>query len=507
MFMCVVLCPQLQFASEQSDANWTSASAKDLVFLVQVSCQGKTWMVRRSYEEFRTLDANLHQYIHDQHYSHLLPLPALPEIGDKVEIFNSMLSEYLNRLSMITMMSKLNCGPVLTWMEWAGVAAGFHFNRAGDHMISLKDEELVNQIDSDGNQFLPKDQGSLNVPAIAAAHVIKRYTAQASDEISIEVGDILSVIDMPPKEETTWWRGKHGFQVGFFPSECVELISQDQSQSLSVPAAKLASKKHSKLRSFLRMLKSRSRRQRGALKEPVFGCDLGEHLLSSGQDVPQVLKSCAEFIEKHGVVDGIYRHSGVSSNIQKLRQEFDSENVPDLTEDVYMQGIHCVGSLCKQYFRELPNPLLTYQLYDKFADCMGEMTEDERMVKMHDVIQQLPPPHYRTLEYLTRHLARLATKSDITNMHISNLAIVWAPNLLRSKEAEAVGLSTADQLKEVRIQTAVVEFLLTNVDVLFSDSFTSVGRFGTDQILLLYLPMWKHVQFDSSVNKPSVAGM
>ncbi|KAI4893824.1 hypothetical protein NFI96_018840, partial [Prochilodus magdalenae] len=450
MFMCVVLCPQLQFASEQSDANWTSASAKDLVFLVQVSCQGKTWMVRRSYEEFQTLDANLHQYIHDRRYSHLLPLPALPEIGDKVEIVTSMLSEYLNRLSMIVD-SKLNCGPVLTWME----------------------------IDSDGNQFLPKDEASLNVPAIAAAHVIKRYTAQASDEISIEVGDILSVIDMPPKEETTWWRGKHGFQVGFFPSECVELISQDQSQSLSLPSAKLASKKHSKLRSFLRMLKSRSRRQRDALKEPVFGCDLGEHLLSSGQDVPQVLKSCAEFIEKHGVVDGIYRHSGVSSNIQKLRQEFDSENVPDLTEDVYMQGIHCVGSLCKQYFRELPNPLLTYQLYDKFADCMGEMTEDERMVKVHDVIQQLPPPHYRTLEYLTRHLARLATKSDKTNMHISNLAIVWAPNLLRSKEAEAVGLSTADQLKEVRIQTAVVEFLLTNVDVLFSDSFTSVGRFGT----------------------------
>jgi len=27
------------------------------------------------------------------------------------------------------------------------------------------------------------------------------------------VGDIVSVIDMPPKEDTTWWRGKHGFQV------------------------------------------------------------------------------------------------------------------------------------------------------------------------------------------------------------------------------------------------------------------------------------------------------
>ena len=32
-----------------------------------------------------------------------------------------------------------------------------------------------------------------------------------------------------------------------------------------------------------------------------------------------------------------------------------------------MQDIHCVASLGKLYFRELPNPLLTYQLYDKFA--------------------------------------------------------------------------------------------------------------------------------------------
>ena len=35
--------------------------------------------------------------------------------------------------------------------------------------------------------------------------------------------------------------------------------------------------------------------------------------------VPVVLRSCAEFIEAHGIVDGIYRLSGVNSNIQRLR--------------------------------------------------------------------------------------------------------------------------------------------------------------------------------------------
>ena len=45
--------------------------------------------------------------------------------------------------------------------------------------------------------------------------------------------------------------------------------------------------------------------------------------------------------------------------------------------------------------------------------------------------EHLPVLFSRTLEYLMRHLARLAGSSSITNMHAKNLAIVWAPNLLR----------------------------------------------------------------------------
>ncbi|XP_044078000.1 rho GTPase-activating protein 32 isoform X6 [Siniperca chuatsi] len=219
-------------------------------------------------------------------------------------------------------------------------------------------------------------------------------------------------------------------------------------------------------------------KQRGILRERVFGCDLGEHLLNSGHDVPQVLKSCTEFIEKHGVVDGIYRLSGIASNIQKLRHEFDSEQIPDLTKDVYIQDIHCVGSLCKLYFRELPNPLLTYQLYEKFSEAVSAATDEERLIKIHDVIQQLPPPHYRTLEFLMRHLSRLAAFSYITNMHSKNLAIVWAPNLLRSKQIESACFSGTAAFMEVRIQSVVVEFILNHVDVLFSTKLSSLIREG-----------------------------
>uniref|UniRef100_A0A4X2M8Z8 Rho GTPase activating protein 33 n=1 Tax=Vombatus ursinus TaxID=29139 RepID=A0A4X2M8Z8_VOMUR len=389
-----------------------------------------------------------------------------------------LLLQYLETLSGLVD-SNLNCGPVLTWME----------------------------LDNHGRRLLLSEEASLNIPAVAAAHVVKRYTAQAPDELSFEVGDIVSVIDMPPTEDRSWWRGKHGFQVGFFPSECVELFTErpglgvkadPDGPTSSIPAPlregppsltsavpRPRGKLAGLLRSFIRSRPSRQRlRQRGILRQRVFGCDLGEHLSNSGQDVPQVLRCCSEFIEAHGVVDGIYRLSGVSSNIQKLRHEFDSERIPELSGPAFLQDIHSVSSLCKLYFRELPNPLLTYQLYGKFSEAMSAPAEEERLVRVHDVIQQLPPPHYRTLEYLLRHLSRMAQHSANTSMHARNLAIVWAPNLLRSMELESVGLGGAAAFREVRVQSVVVEFLLSHVDVLFSDTFASAGLDPAGRCLL-----------------------
>ncbi|KAJ7304162.1 hypothetical protein JRQ81_011692 [Phrynocephalus forsythii] len=465
---------QLQLAPEQNE-NLSSLEEGELLFAVQVTCQGKNWQVHRNYEEFRTLDAHLHCCIFDRRFSQLPELPPFSHMRAHPELLVPMLSQYLEKLSTIVD-SNINCGPVLTWME----------------------------IDNHGNRLLVNEEASINVPAIAAAHVIKRYTAQASDELSFEVGDIISVIDMPPKEDRSWWRGKHGFQVGFFPSECVELFSERPSPGLKADAEGISggipappgllsptsvSKKHGKLIGFLRtFMKSRPSKQRlkqrGILRERVFGCDLGEHLKNSGSDIPQVLRTCSDFIEKHGIVDGIYRLSGVSSNIQRLRHEFDSERVPELSKDVYLQDIHSVSSLCKLYFRELPNPLLTYQLYNKFAEAVSVSGSEERLVRVHDVIQQLPPPHYRTLEYLLRHLARMAMHSQNTSMHIRNLAIVWAPNLLRSVALESVAQCGADAFQEVRVQSLVVEFLLNNVQILFSDTFTSVGKDGAGHCFL-----------------------
>lgn len=228
---------------------------------------------------------------------------------------------------------------------------------------------------------------------------------------------MISVIDMPSPAESSWWRGKKShlqksqYEVGFFPQSCVATIGDKVPRNLVLPAPLVGSldvsptkpvlQKHGKLTAFFRSYilarpSRRSLKQSGIYKERVFSCDLSEHLLNSGQEIPMVLKVCSKYIEDFGVVDGIYRLSGITSNIQRLRRSFDEEQVPDMINSDVRQDIHAMSSLLKMYFRELPNPLCTYQLYDKFVEAIQSIGDvSERLQAMKETVQKLPPPHYR----------------------------------------------------------------------------------------------------------------
>ncbi|EFN66379.1 Rho/Cdc42/Rac GTPase-activating protein RICS [Camponotus floridanus] len=421
-------------------------------YAVRITSGDACWTLQRSYDNFVMFDKQLHRCIFDRKFS---SLTKLPDVRPKNAC--DILKDYLSRFSQLNH-EGLNCGPVLNWL----------------------------QLDNRGRRILVPESDScpINTPAVAAAYAVRPYVAQAQDEISFQVGDMISVIDMPPAGESTWWRGKHGFAVGFFPAECVAVIGDKVPRHLTVSTTvrsklpvKPVLRKHGKLIAFFRsfILNRPSRRrlkQSGILRERVFGCDLGEHLLNSGQDVPTVLTCCAEFIEKHGLVDGIYRLSGVTSNIQKLRNAFDEDRVPALhSDESILQDIHSVASLLKMYFRELPNPLCTYQLYSTFVNAVQASSDAERLRRMRDAVRKLPPPHYRTLEYLMRHLVRVAARGTETGMTPRNVAIVWAPNLLRCKELEVGGVAA---LQGVGVQAVVTEFLVCYAELIFGDG--PVGR-------------------------------
>lgn len=411
------------------------------------------WSLTRNSQNFLQLDDMLHRCIYDRKVSGLLNLSEeinAQLIGDRCA-YTSLISDYVHHLSIIANDS-INCGPILNWL----------------------------QMDNKGHKLLVanEDSSSINTPAVAAAYSVRKYVSQARDEISFEVGDMISIIDMPGPQESVWWRGKRGFRVGFFPHHCVAVIGDKVPRHMTQPPPIVGSlamtpikpvlRKHGKLislfRSFILSRPSRrSLKQQGILRERVFGCDLGEHLLNCGHEVPLVLIECARVIESRGAVNGIYRLSGGSGLTQRLRAAFDEGTAPPLHDPAVARDPHALASLLKMYFRELPNPLCTYQLYESFVSAVQcGSDESVRVKKMRDTVIKLPPPHYRTLSYLMRHLRRVSLLGDVTGMTARNMAIVWAPNLLRSPHSQHA-------LHGVAVQAVVTEFLICFAEELFSE--------------------------------------
>lgn len=92
--------------------------------------------------------------------------------------------------------------------------------------------------------------------------------------------------------------------------------------------------------------------------------------------MPYVVHRCTEVIERYATnAAGIYRKNGSPSDVQRLRGLFnaDSENEVLISDNMVAgENIHVISSALKLFFRELPDPLLTRQLYEGFQQAAGE---------------------------------------------------------------------------------------------------------------------------------------
>jgi hypothetical protein len=189
--------------------------------------------------------------------------------------------------------------------------------------------------------------------------------------------------------------------------------------------------------------------------QKVFGVDLTEHLEQTSTVVPKILEFCCEVIEQNGVTDGVYRLSGQSSHIVTLKREFEGGKVPD---KAHKNDVHAVASLIKLYFRSLPEPLLTFELYSKFLQA-AQLSLRYQLSSLRRLVYMLPKPHLNTLTPLMKHLQKLTQFHKLTGMTSRNLAIVWAPNLLRP--------SSQDCLRDCGVQALVIEALIVYYKEIF----------------------------------------
>ncbi|XP_037121310.1 breakpoint cluster region protein isoform X2 [Syngnathus acus] len=169
----------------------------------------------------------------------------------------------------------------------------------------------------------------------------------------------------------------------------------------------------------------------------VFGVKISTVTKRERSKVPYIVRQCLEEIERRGMEEvGIYRVSGVATDIQALKTAFDT-NHKDVSVMMSEMDVNAIAGTLKLYFRELPEPLFTDELYPNFA---GGITLSDSVAKescMLNLLLSLPEPNLVTFLFLLDHLKRVAEKESINKMSLHNLATVFGPTLLRPAEKDS----------------------------------------------------------------------
>ncbi|ORY33022.1 Rho GTPase activation protein [Naematelia encephala] len=204
----------------------------------------------------------------------------------------------------------------------------------------------------------------------------------------------------------------------------------------------------------------------------TFGVDLGEQLARDGVEVPKVVEKCAEAIEAYGLESmGIYRLSGTTSRVQALKNALDKDvDSVDVLSEEWSADINVVSGALKLWFRELPEPLLTFGLYHQFIEAARYENDRLRHIRLHEQVNDLPDPNYATLKFFMGHLDRVRRKDSINQMSVSNLSIVFGPTLLGAPPNEG-GLN----LEHMSFQCKAIETILEKYHEIFVEEEESAG--------------------------------
>ncbi|KAM4699202.1 active breakpoint cluster region-related protein isoform 4-T4 [Discoglossus pictus] len=216
----------------------------------------------------------------------------------------------------------------------------------------------------------------------------------------------------------------------------------------------------------------------------VFGVKISVVTKRERSKVPYIVRQCVEEVEKRGIEEvGIYRISGVATDIQALKAAFDTNN-KDILVMLSDMDINAIAGTLKLYFRELPEPLLTDRLYLAFMEGIALSDPAAKENCMMHLLRSLPDPNLMTFLFMLQHLKRVAEKEPINKMSLHNLATVFGPTLLRPSEAESnkahVNLASDIWSHDVMAQVQVLLYYLQHPPIIFSELKRNTLYYSTD---------------------------
>ncbi|KAM6352581.1 rho GTPase-activating protein 17 isoform 3-T7 [Alca torda] len=209
-------------------------------------------------------------------------------------------------------------------------------------------------------------------------------------------------------------------------------------------------------------------------EKPAFGTPLEEHLKRSGREIAVPIEACVMMLLETGMrEEGLFRIAAGASKLKKLKAALDCSTSQ---LDEFYSDPHAVAGALKSYLRELPEPLMTYGLYEEWTQAANIQDQDKKLQELWRICNRLPKHYHANFRYLIKFLAKLAQNSDVNKMTPSNVAIVLGPNLLWAKnEGSLAEMAAATSVHVV----AVIEPIIQHADWFFpgDQDFNVSGAF------------------------------
>ncbi|XP_043990403.1 rho GTPase-activating protein 12-like isoform X3 [Gambusia affinis] len=268
------------------------------------------------------------------------------------------------------------------------------------------------------------------------------------------------------------WESDEAIEEDMPESPGAEKLDKDKAQSLSKkdkamkPSASVEATDTKKTRHKLKKLLNRrptmqTVRDKGYIKDQVFGCSLSSLCQQENTTVPNFVKMCIDHVENNGLyVDGLYRVSGNLAIIQKLRFAVSHDEKLNLSDSKW-EDIHVTTGALKMFFRELPEPLFTYALFHDFVAAIKISDYRQRVQAIKELVRQLPRSNHDTMQALFKHLRKVIDHGEENRMTTQSVAIVFGPTLLRP-ETETLNMAF-----NMVYQNQIVELILLEYENIF----------------------------------------
>ncbi|XP_042079389.1 rho GTPase-activating protein 44 isoform X1 [Haplochromis burtoni] len=212
------------------------------------------------------------------------------------------------------------------------------------------------------------------------------------------------------------------------------------------------------------------------VEKPCYGKPLEEHLALSGRDIAFPIEACVTMLLECGMQEeGLFRIAPSASKLKKLKASLDC-GVLDVQE--YSADPHAIAGALKSYLRELPEPLMTFELYNDWIQASNIQDQDKRLQALFNACEKLPSANNTNFRYLIKFLSKLTEYQDVNKMTPGNIAIVLGPNLLWTQNDGNI----TEMMTTVSLQiVGIIEPIIQHADWFFPGEieFNVTGNYGS----------------------------